>query len=151
MQSDFYPNLETEGALVAYALDDDAGGAEIKSRLLLAGVPAGRIAKLSVPGVENLLEAASYRKTFLGVLAECNPGKRLPNAPTLSSRKDRSWAAEMEEWTRAAGMRPPSKVAVASRLLQDGQAIPSAASRKDLKRLHETLTRALTPVSSRQA
>jgi hypothetical protein len=49
-----------EGAKVAYILDGDTGGKELKKGLIRAGVPEDLIVSIGVSGVENLLERAAY-------------------------------------------------------------------------------------------
>ena len=63
MPKDFYPQLDFEAAKVAFLVDGDGGGDEL-SKALGREVPADRIVKLDVPGIENTLDADTYRVTF---------------------------------------------------------------------------------------
>lgn len=140
---DFYSQLDLEGAKVAYLLDGDAGGDQLEKNLLSSGVPRDLVIRISAPGIENLLSPDSYKRALAALLKECNPGKEVPEIPELGPAKEASWSKEMYAWIEGIRLRAPSKVAVANWLIENGAAIPSTEGRRQLRRTHDRLLRAL--------
>lgn len=141
----FYPQLDLEAARVAYLVDGDSGGDELAKALRASGVPSSLIAKLKVPGVENLLDSEAYQAAITSLLDECNPevstaDARLPNLPPPASE---SWAKYIEAWISTRGLRPPSRVAVANWLVMNERATPSSAGKRHLNRVHQFVVNAL--------
>jgi predicted ATPase len=130
------PALDLEAARVAYLVDEDAAGVNIERALREAGVAEAMIFRLGVPGIENLLKAESYRDAVAALIAECNYGAELPALPETWGAIDTPWASAMETWAANNGLRPPSKVAISSWLVQNGRAALSPDGELLLKRLH---------------
>ena len=140
---DFYSSLDLEGAKVAYLLDGDSGGAEIRKNLLKSGVSEHRIVMLPVPGLENVLPAETYLQAVAGLLAESNPGTTIPTLPKLRPSAKSSWASQLRTWVEGNGLVMPSKVAVANRIVEAGDASPSVDFAGSLRKVHEGLLKAL--------
>ncbi|GAA1000646.1 hypothetical protein GCM10009551_071800 [Nocardiopsis tropica] len=144
--NDFLPSLDLEGARVAYLVDSDSGGTAIKSKLGKAGVPANLIIDLGFAGVESVLAADAYREAVVALLPECNPQATIDALPSsLVSNADNSALdpAAIRAWIDDQGLRAPSKVAVANRLISNGSATPSDAGAERLRELHTELIAAL--------
>ncbi|MEU5038053.1 AAA family ATPase [Streptomyces rubiginosohelvolus] len=140
---DFYPRLDLEAAKVAYLVDGDAGGRSLKRNLVKAGVPERLIVILEAPGIENTVEVDSYRDAVSSLLVESNPGVVVPDLPDLGEAASEPWARDLYRWIERQGLRVPSKVAVANRIVESGSAKPSAYGRALLKSVHTELVRAL--------
>lgn len=141
------PTLDLEAARVAYLVDADGGGERIRMALISCGVPETSICSLGMPGVENLLDAEAYRTAIVGILPECNPGVSPAELPVLPSdwplATDASWSKWFEAWAEERGLKAPSKVAVASRLVEQGLAIVSPEGQRVLSDVHERLVQIL--------
>jgi energy-coupling factor transporter ATP-binding protein EcfA2 len=148
---DLYCALDLEAARVAYLVDRDDGGKSLVSRLVKAGVPAERIAMLPAPGLENLLRAEDYATTVSELLAECNEGIRIPPLPALRDQVRVSWASQLEKWASTRGLEMPGKVAVATRVVETGRAVPAGSLVSALQGLHEKLIDILGVEESRVA
>ncbi len=100
---EFYASLDLEAAKVAYLVDSDAGGEALKKGLVKAGVPEAYVVSLGVPGVENLLEPASYIGAFTSLTRERNG--RLPdsNPPPLDTLQQDSWVKRLSSWVVSEG------------------------------------------------
>lgn len=143
---DFMPHLDLEGSRVAYLVDGDSGGKAIKKLLASAGVPKEMVVEIDVPGIENVLDINAYRDAVRTLLHECNPTTQhesLPELPAFDSRKTTSIALEMEGWIEQQGLKAPSKVAVASWLVQNERATASPGHTQVLVDVHARLLRAL--------
>lgn len=140
---DFYPKLDLEGAKVAYLVDGDEGGRSLVNALKNAGVPAHLIVVLDAPGIENTLNPDAYLSAVQSLLGECNPGRDIPELPELST-VDSSWAKFLTDWAKTAGLKVPSKVAVASWLVENKKAIPSTEGKPGLSSVHDALAASFT-------
>jgi hypothetical protein len=140
---DFYPKLDLEGAKVAYLVDGDDGGSSLVNALMGAGVPAQLIVTLDAPGIENTLDPDAYLSAVRSLLSECNPGQDIPDLPELSSVES-SWAKFLTDWAKTAGLKIPSKVAVASWLVENNKAIPSPEGKVRLSSVHNALDACFT-------
>lgn len=137
-----YPDLDAEGARVAFVVDGDQGGDSLAKQLAKV-FPCERIVGLPFPGIENVLIAEIYRDVFMDVLENRNAGTELPPAPELPEVTAQPWARTLEDWAAGLGLSTPSKTEVAYRIL-DLEEIPiSEAGSEALKSLHHQLTRAL--------
>lgn len=140
---DFYTSLDLEGAKVAYLLDGDSQGAQLRRELVRHGVPEERIVTSPVPGVENLLPANDYCAVVLALLAECNLGTEIPALPRLTAPSKGPWAAQLDKWAKQHGLAMPSKVAVANRIVEDHVASAAPGYAQALVELHRQLLKAL--------
>lgn len=144
--NDFLPSLDLEGARVVYLVDSDPGGSAIKSSLHKAGVPANLIIDLGFPGIEDVLAERVYREAVIELLPECNPQTTINALPTslVSNAGDPAFEpASIRAWIENQGLRAPSKVAVANRLVSNGSATPSDVGAERLRELHTELIAAL--------
>lgn len=124
--TEMYPELDLEGARVAYLVDGDDGGAERRTALISGGVAEDRIKVLGALTLENLLDADLYLETIGVLLAECNPGVPIPELPSLPDPWSAVWPNELEKWAEEHALKLPGKRVVASRLVEEGRAQPSA-------------------------
>lgn len=140
-----YPELDLEGARVAFLVDGDQGGKDRRAALIAGGVPEGRIAELGALTLENLLDPALYLETIRVLLGECNPGTTIPELPTLADPTVGVWPNELERWAEQHLLKMPGKRVVASRLVEEVRAQPSEYGAPILQVLHEELERILKP------
>jgi len=140
---DFYKSLDLEAARVAYLVDGDDGGNVLRQKLESYGVPAAKIIQLSVPGIENLLDANIYRDVVKNIMGEQYDVEKLKGMPVLGKAGDKSWAKELEQWSLHEKLRMPSKIAVASRLIEQSGAKASKPYKKAVISIHEKLVIAL--------
>lgn len=139
----FYPSLDLEAAKVAYLVDGDGGGKELRKALVKSGIHADFIVSLDVPGIENVLEASVYARAVKGLLAELNAGVDLKELPELVSPKEASWAGQITSWAEGHGYSVPSKVAVASWLVENGEFSLNEEGKMLLQGIHSQLTQIL--------
>lgn len=145
---EMYPELDLAGARVAYLVDGDQGGLDRRRDLIAGGVPEDRIVTLGALTLENLLDAPSYSTTLAKLLGECNPDAVVPDLPELPNPADEVWPSFVERWAKGHSLRMPGKRIVASRLVEDGFAIPSAYGSPVLRAAHDDLQSVLgRPVS----
>lgn len=141
------PHLDLEGARVAYLVDGDAGGEALRNTLLTSGVPERLIISLGEPGIENVLESESYRSALSALLREANPRENALELPPLQEFEhvmtDQSVAKWIERWIATRGLRAPSKVAIASWLVQNGRAQLSSRGQRSITQLDRNIRTAL--------
>ena len=132
-----YPDLDLQAARVAFVVDGDSGGLALKSRLVASGVPDSRIATLGNMTLEDTVDLDAYRAAVHTEAVAAN-GMDLSEMPVTEYSSPRGTA--VRTWFDNAGLLPPSKIAVANRLVQDGKAVPSEQGRQVLKDLHNQVT-----------
>lgn len=142
MPTDLYPALDFEAAKVAFLVDGDGGGDQL-AKHLGREVPKGRIVKLVLPGVENVIEPNAYRAAFTAVLGEVNAGAAIAELPELPDMATTPWAKYFEDWAKERGLRVPTKVEVANKLMDSDGFAPSSAAIKYLRSTHRSLCKAL--------
>jgi len=125
---------------VAFTVDGDPGGLKLRKRLVNGGVPAERIAVLDGMTLEDAVDLDAYREA---VHAEADAANKTmtPEMPANMFREPRARA--VKAWYEQAGLIAPSKIAVANRLVQDGQAVPSEEGCAAVRALHDQLTKVL--------
>lgn len=136
---DMYPELDLAGARVAYTLDGDKGGRDRRTALIEGGVPEDRIVMLDALTLENLLDPDAYLKGVGLLLDECNPNTVIPELPALPDPTTDVWPTVLDKWAKQHKLKMPGKRIVASRLVEDGLAAPSAYGLPILRKLHEEL------------
>jgi predicted ATPase len=134
--SAMYPELDLEGARVAYLLDGDAGGMARKSALVEGGVPGDKIVMLNALTLENLMLPERYTSVVRLLLSECNPAKTLPSLPDLPDATVAVWPTVLGKWAAENDLKLPGKRVIASRIVEEGMAIPSPEGRKALVKAH---------------
>ena len=137
-----YPDLDLEAARVAYLVDGDQGGRDLKARLIKSGIPASMIVDLGAETLENLLDPEVYAATVQELLEESSSGRPLIDFPDLTA-ETRPWPAVAKERSAKNGLEMPSKVAVATRIIESGVVKPSAEGKEALVALHEQVRRIL--------
>lgn len=137
--TEMYPELDLEGARVAFLVDGDQGGKDRRAALISGGVPEGRIAELGALTLENLLDPDLYLGVIGNLLAECNPGKTIPDLPELPHPTTAVWPNELDRWAEQHSLKMPGKRVVASRLVEEGKAQPSSYGVPILQTLHGEL------------
>ncbi|MGW4071678.1 AAA family ATPase [Nocardia grenadensis] len=141
---DLYQDLDLEGARVTFLVDGDAGGEALQKKLTSKGIDPNRIVALGAPTLENLLDGASYFKCYRELLVECNPDKKIAELPSPPSLEDEPWANFIDRWARTENLTPPSKIAVANRLLETDSVKPSGKAIGILQDLHLKVLNALS-------
>ena len=139
-----YPELDLEGARVAFLVDGDGEGSRLRSDLVSAGVPEGRIISLGALTLENLLDPDSYKEVVVRLINESSAGGTVvADMPDLPLDDTTLWPAVIRAWADQKGHDLPGKRVIASRLVEDGLAKPSERGIEVLKALHQALTTAL--------
>lgn len=141
---EMYPELDLEGARVAFLVDGDGGGRELRDKLVAAGVPEDRIATLGTLTLEHLLDPDSYKQVVITFIAESGvEGLTVVDVPDLPTDGTALWPKVVADWAKDKGYSLPGKRVIASRLVEEGLAIPSPAGTEVLKAVHAALTRVL--------
>lgn len=143
---DLLSKLDLEAARVAYLVDGDDGGNELKRALMDVDVPENLIAELDVPGIENVLDVDVYHEAIVALVRESNGNLTDAEIATLASiqfKDEDSVSKAATTWIEAKGWKAPSKVAVANWLVTRDRALLSDYGREHLVRLHERLLAAL--------
>jgi predicted ATP-dependent endonuclease of OLD family len=140
-----YPELDLEGARVAYLIDGDEGGKELRNNLIEAGVPEGRIVTLGTLTLENLLDPDSYKQVVVKLINEAARTEKVTAAdlPDLAADTTSLWPKVLKDWAEKEGHPLPGKRVVASRLVEEGLAVPSLEGIEILKGAHAALTAVL--------
>lgn len=140
---DFFDSLDLEGAKVAYLLDGDPAGQRRKSLLEKSGIPSDRIVTLPVPGLENMLDECVYKEAVAKLICETCGGSLPGKMPKLGAPEQDSWAKQLEKWATGRGLRMPSKVSIANRIVEDGKAAPAPEFKEYARLLNHQLRTAL--------
>ncbi|WP_454157706.1 AAA family ATPase [Microbacterium lacticum] len=136
---EMYPELDLAGARVAYLVDGDQGGLDRRQELIDGGVPEDRIVMFGALTLENMIDGPSYLKAVSLLLPECNPGTVIPELPELPEASAEVWPNFLDRWAKDHGLKMPGKRIVASRLVEEGLAIPSEYGAPILRTAHEEL------------
>ncbi|WEO76088.1 AAA family ATPase [Cryobacterium sp. SO2] len=139
-----YPELDLVGARVAFLVDGDKGGQDLRRALVGGGVPGARIVTLDALTLENLLDSDSYLEAVRALLAECNPGKAVPDLPELPDPASEVWPSFLDRWATQQSLKMPGKRVIASRLVEDRLATPSDFGRRVLTELHRSISTILS-------
>lgn len=139
-----YPELDLEGARVAFLVDGDDGGTKLHDALVEAGVPEERIITLGTLTLENLLDADSYKQAIVELVNESGSDwVTVADLPDMPVDTTTLWPTVIQAWGEREGHSLPGKRVVASRLVEEGLAIPSKDGALILKAAHEALTKVL--------
>jgi predicted ATP-dependent endonuclease of OLD family len=137
-----YPDLDLNAARVAFVVDGDHGGSELKKRLMNSGVPEERIAVIRGMTLEDTVDLNAYVDAVHAEAVTVNAEKadvaRMP-ADMFSLPR----ASSVRTWYKRARLIAPSKIAVANRLVQDGRALPSEEGCELLQELHNQVVTVL--------
>jgi predicted ATP-dependent endonuclease of OLD family len=140
---EMYPDLDLEAARVAFLVDGDQGGADLRSGLIKHGVAEERILILGATTLENLLDPAQYRQCVTELLRDCNVGSPVPTLPELPGKDGESRTKLLRRWAESEGLKMPSKVAVASALVERGLTATTSESAAVLVQLDREIRRVL--------
>lgn len=144
-----YPELDLEGARVAFLVDGDNGGRELHDALVKAGVSEERIITLGALTLENLLDVDSYKRAITELINESGAHAITDeDFPDLGANPTVLWPNVIKAWAKERGYSLPGKRVIASRLVEEGLAIPSEAGIPILKSAHEALIKVLDVTSS---
>ncbi|WP_064444340.1 AAA family ATPase [Rhodococcus sp. YH3-3] len=135
---EIYPDLDLEGSRVAFIVDGDKGGQDLRKRLIKGGIDGSRITSLGAITLENLIERDLYRDQMKILIGECNIGSTVPDLPDLSD-DSLPWPTAIDKWALPLGLKAPSKVAVASALVEAERAIPSPSGKSALIQLDKEI------------
>jgi hypothetical protein len=144
--SEVIKNFDLEAPRVAYLVDSDLGGKEHQAKLVAAGVPKSHIVALGERWegltLEDLLRPELYLGAVNEELATWQPGHKMP----VGALAKRGRSASVRAWCNLQGIQPPSKVAVAARVLEmySGQPLIPASRRPTLAKLHAALKDSLS-------
>ncbi len=138
-----YPELDLEGARVAFLVDGDQGGKQLHDALVGAGVPENRIITLGALTLENLLDPDAYKQVVVELINESSSGEGISPEDLPDLPVDGLWPTVIRDWAKQNGHPLPGKRVIASRLVEDGLAVPSDDGSQVLKTLHRAITGAL--------
>lgn len=143
-----YPELDLVGARVAFLVDGDAGGKDLHDRLVEAGVPEARIVTLGAPTLEHLIDPHAYKTVVAELVNESTGvGTVVPDdVPLLPADGASTWPTVIKDWAATNGYNLPGKRVIASRLVEEGLAVPSSEGIEVLKAAHDALTSVLGTV-----
>jgi energy-coupling factor transporter ATP-binding protein EcfA2 len=144
--------LDAEGGRVAYVVDGDGGGDELRDALLAAGIEGSRIHSLrdltgEAATLEDLVTAEAYVDA---VHVELRPYLD-DDLPQVSDLGEIGRASKVKSWCSARSVSPPSKIRVAQHIVDAAhvnRSVPSptlnALGRKALAELHQRLSSQLS-------
>lgn len=145
-------SLDSESDALAYVVDGDTGGAQLKSWLAREGIPKTRIFALpNKVALEDLIHEEALRAAVLEEVRRSGNGVEITlNLPAAERN------AYLKRWYARADIKPPSKRAIASRVLEmtarspSHQALPLLEPRHHvtLRRLYRSLIKALGAATS---
>ncbi|UAJ78856.1 AAA family ATPase [Leifsonia sp. ZF2019] len=139
-----YIGLDLEGAHVAFLVDGDEGGNRLATKLDEVGVPIQQVVQLDAAMVEHVLDPSVYAREYRNLLAEWNPHLTVGDPLQLTVESGTPWPRQLEDWAGAQGAsRRPGKRDMATYLVENGTAQPSAVGRVALVKLHDQLLAAL--------
>lgn len=134
-------SIDAETDTMIYLTDGDSGGKQLSKWLRKGGIPSRRI--VSLPDGVVLEDLVSAEILLAAMHQELDrSGLEIIQEPVLP---DKGRSAYLDGWYRRVGLEPPSKRAIASRILElcarhpHAKALPLVASRhrSTLRRLHE--------------
>jgi predicted ATP-dependent endonuclease of OLD family len=141
------PQLDLEAARVAYVVDDDKAGRAIRKKLGRGGVPDDLIVTLGGRSsglvLEDMCKREAYGKAVNSEFARSH-GEAIQMPETAVPAKGRP--AALEAWCSQEGIEPPSKTAIAYRVLDicaEGEGIVARNRRAALVSTYRELARAL--------
>lgn len=143
-----YPELDLIGARVAFLVDGDAGGKDLRDKLIEAGVPEARIVTLGALTLEHLVDPDSYKTVVAELINEgTGVGTVVPDdVPHLPTDGASTWPKVIKDWAATNGYNLPGKRVIASRLVEQGLAVPSSGGIEVLKTAHDALISVLDAV-----
>lgn len=133
------PALDLEAARVAYLVDSDASGDELRKNLEAAGVPASLIVASGAAGLEDFVEPELLRESFVALLREGPSGLTAKQLAVVPAPTASGWYRNAAEAMRKIKLSPPSKVALATRIASAGGELVNPLQKDRLKALHGEL------------
>ncbi|MBF6205946.1 AAA family ATPase [Streptomyces gardneri] len=134
-----YRDLDLEGARVVFLVDGDQGGKDLRRKLIQNNVDATRVILLEASTLENLLDPSVYREVVRELMRESSGNTAIPPLPELGGIDSDPWPNQLAKWASSHGLALPSKVAVASRLVETSRAQASKEGQIVLRALHDTI------------
>ena len=132
-------SLDSESDALAYVVDGDAGGAKLKSWLASQGIPEARIFALPKKvALEDLVHGEALSSAILEEIRRS--GNSVETALNLPATERNSY---LKRWYARAGVEPPSKRAIASRVLELTARAPSREALPLLESIHTATLRRL--------
>ena len=140
-----YPELDLVGARVAFLVDGDAGGKDLRNSLVEAGVPEDRIVTLGALTLEHLIDPDGYKEVVAKFVNEASGAGTVVAAdvPDVPTEGALPWPKVIKDCSTANGYDLPGKRAIASRLVEEGLAVPSSDGVEVLKAAHDALAAVL--------
>lgn len=139
--------LENGAPKTAYLLDADKGGETLRKQLVSAGIESSRI--FFLPDKSNaglVLEDFVDKEVYLNAVNEELTLRNETYTPlSLSDLPEANRPAKVKDWCRNQGIKPPSKRAVAYRVLDQklNKKIVETKQKKNLKNLNNKIRVAL--------
>lgn len=137
-----YPKLDYQAVKVAFLVDGDEGGQRL-AKAMRRTIPEDRIVTLGVHGIENTLDECFYKKVFRDLLQELNDGITVDDLPELPSARTESWPRILEKWAKDRQWQVPSKLKMATHVVELDSVQLSAEGVFALKEAHFFLLKAL--------
>lgn len=137
-------SLDLEASRVAYLVDEDEGGRALGKMLLNASVPETKIIHLSGKGPEDLVEGENLVTAFGLLMRERNSTfDSFTEDEVTNFKQSVSVSKSLFDWTKKNGYKAPSKVAIATRLVEEDLAVPSIQGRASLVDVDKRIETAL--------
>ena len=141
-------SIDAESDTLVYLTDGDEGGKDLARRLRKAGIPSERV--VSLPEGVVLEDLTSSEILVAAIREELRRSGIGSDEELILPDKGRS--AYLDNWYRRKGVDPPSKRAIASRILElsarhpqsEARPLVAARYRSTQKRLHDRFLKALT-------
>lgn len=139
--------FDLEAPRTAWVVDADDGGTAISEKLVADGIDPGLVFSLRSDDanvmLENLIDVGAYRDAVNAYLADKGSQAMAPEASDLLGDRPRAVAHHCEQ----IGVRPPSKVIIANKLLamRSERRLIAAEHVETLRDLHRRVTATLAP------
>ena len=136
-----YPEMDLIAARVAFLVDGDVGGTLLRDKLVEAGVPESHIVSLGALTLEHLVDVIAYKTAVARLINEIAGADTVTytDVPDISTNGAESWWKTIKNWAESNGYTLPGKRVVASRLVEDGLAVPSVDGAAALCATHRAL------------
>ncbi len=134
-----YPDLDLEAATVAFLVDGDLEGKEIRKNLVRAGIREDAIHQSPAPTLEHLVDLDAFIEVVNRCIRACNPG----SADEIRTLPQSARSSEVRKWCEKKGLVSPSKIVVAVALADHPAPILNTAYAQQLQALDAALRQTL--------